>query len=272
MTDLVSERISVGLELEFEGVNFQHPRDWYERSYANRSKPSYLRFKNDGSLRPQDCNTEMTFVAPLQGNALREALDHVERVIGWHDFELSWRCGMHAHIDFRGMVHSRAYTAVLMAAVLEPALFAWDGTGRQENKFCQSIVDSVEAYDGGNGFNPTKYASVNLASLDHFGSVEMRFAGGTKDIKRITSFINIGMGIRDVADRMGPREVLLSVLHAPSLDNWVALNMHPLAAEQLVPVLADMDRSEFLTPETLYALDVLSNLNTQNYIVTGGIH
>lgn len=231
----VSDTICVGLELEYEGVPSELVASIYREKYLQR----LLVFCNDGSLRPRRANTEVKFAGPLAGPLIDDALDHIKTMLTWHEHRISWRCGMHVHVDCRGTDFLQAYRAAILSALIEPVLYAWDGTGRHENKFCQSIVDSVYAYCRP-GSMPilTKYALVNLKSLFELGTLELRFAGSTKNLERIAAFINIGMGLRDVISRFkSGSDLITSVLEAPTLEHWLDRHTHPLMAEQLIPVI-----------------------------------
>ena len=70
--------------------------------------------------------------------------------------------------------------------------------------------------------NPTKYASTNLASLSHTGSLEFRFAGCTRSTDRMLEFINIGLATRAVSCQFeNGNELLNSVFTSPSLPEWI---------------------------------------------------
>lgn len=235
ITKLVSDTVCAGLELEYEGIAAERVMEFYNGKFR---KP-LLGFCRDGSLRPRQQNTEIKFSGPLSGPLIEEALSQIHEVLTWHRHRVSWRCGMHVHIDCRGIDFAQAYRAAVLTALIEPVLFAWDGTGRQENKFCQSISDSVYAYCVPRRKTPilTKYASLNLKSLFERSTIELRFGSSTKDMNRVRSFINIGLGLRAAPAPFESGAALMeSVLSAPNLAAWFEANMHPLMARELVPV------------------------------------
>jgi len=240
MNRWVSNTICVGLELEYEGVSYMTVQEAYDATFTKR----LLSFSDDGSLRPRRMNTEIKFSGPLSGELIDEALAQVATLLSTHRHHISWRCGMHVHVDCRGVEFVRPYRSAILATLLEPILFAWDGTGRQENKFCQSIVDSVYAYlpaiarDGRPAFPQlTKYSLLNLRSLFELGTLELRFAGSTDEMARVIDFMNIGMGLREAsAGFSSGEELVVSVLETPSLSQWIERHTHPLFAEQLVPI------------------------------------
>jgi len=235
MKTLVSNEVCCGLELEYEGVSYGDT----ERAYVRGPVAGLLSFHEDGSLRPRGRNTEIIFNQPLAGPNVGIALSDVGYLIDTLPYEVTWRCGMHVHIDFRGLSFAQATKAIVIAAMLEPVLYAWDGGGRQENKFCQSITDSVATYlEGsilGGNLNLTKYASVNLSSLRVTGSMELRFASGTKDIDRMTRFINIGFAIRQATLAfVDGVAIVKSFAYAGSLEKWIETYMHPLVRDDLL--------------------------------------
>lgn len=245
----VSDTLCVGLELEYEGVSSDVVMEKYAQKYEKR----LLAFGGDGSLRPRRQNTEVKFNGPLAGSLIDEALAQVTDLLSWHRHRISWRCGMHVHVDCHGIEFARPYRSVILATLIEPILFAWDGTGRQENKFCQSIVDSVYSYlppvrhkKGQVMPALTKYSLLNLRSLFTLGTLELRFAGSTKSMTRVIDFINLGMGLREASLGFNSgEELIVSVLEAPRISSWLEQHTHPLFAEQLVPVA---ERGGFMEP------------------------
>lgn len=267
---LVSRSVCCGLELEYEGIS--HAAS-HKACATKFSGDTLLNFKSDGSLRPRERSTEMVFVAPLAGSLVFSALDQVKYLVENLDYALSWRTGMHVHIDFRGMGFGCTQILGPLLSIMEPTFFVWDGTGRQENKFCQPISASVLSYVPNNGNNRgknaqgglTKYSSVNMYSLRKLGSLELRFASSTKSVPRMLEFINIGIATREVVNRFDtPHSLLDSVFSAPSLGEWIMQHYHPLVNR----ILADAAEVAGIPAASAFAAQTLGEcLPTSNVII-----
>jgi hypothetical protein len=239
----VSDTICVGLELEFENVSVQTTA-----LTANNLFPDghLLEFKRDGSLRPRDESTEIVFSGPLSGAGINKALQQIHKLVEALPFTISWRCGMHVHIDCRDISWQAAYRAFVLSAMIEPLLYAWDGTGRRENKFCQSIVDSIGSFTGENQVIPnvhfTKYSVVNAHSLSVLGSLELRFAASTASLRRMRQYINLGMALRVCGESFPSSERMIeSMLESPHMAQWLSENIPGEAGPRLSALAVDLN-------------------------------
>ena len=150
---------------------------------------------------------------------------------------------MHVHVDHRGSTHKAAYKELILACLLESALFGWAGYGRMESKFCSPITDVyAHLWDMGASrsapsmFTPSKYVSLNLLPLSNLGSVELRCADSTRDVKRMLQYINIGMGMRLVSESFSTSlDMIDSLLARPSIGDWLGEFAPTEMAEALSP-------------------------------------
>lgn len=224
---LCSNTICAGLELEYEEVS--HKATYAALAKVYKPDDILWMVKSDGSLRPRDCNTELIFIRPLSGKSIFTAIDQLNALSSLK-YRISWRCGMHVHVDHRGSSMKEAYKELVLACLLETALFGWAGYGRMESKFCSPITDVyAHIWDAGLAtrknprFTPSKYVSLNLVPLTNFGSVELRCADSTQDTLRMLEYINIGFGIRLLSETFDTSlDMIDSLLTRTSIESWLS--------------------------------------------------
>jgi len=123
----------------------------------------------------------------------------------------------------------------------EHLLFAWDGTGRQENKFCPSVSACLGGYlsrGEDSDIVTNKYSLINFRSLHKLGSLEFRFAEATGAYERMIAFANIGLGYRAIAHQFeDSQQMLASLLAYNDMLRWFEDFGHKLLVEQLAPVI-----------------------------------
>lgn len=253
-TALCSNQIGVGLEMEYEGVSARTSMGIGDTMAANGEELLLLNFKTDGSLRPNDRNTEITFYQPLSGKNILRALDQIKRINAEVGYEVSWRCGMHVHIDHRGASYATAYRGLILFTLIEPLLFQWAGPARRESKFCPATSDILlSIWDDKS--NPArtmalqkkmprlaKYSAANLGALHRLGSVEYRYGNSTTDTDIMLDYINIGMGLRLIAEEFeSGYEIIEAVLTATTPNEWLREYAPKPMAKALERTAADMD-------------------------------
>jgi hypothetical protein len=228
----------IGLEFEFEKV--ASGVDAVHEAYAAHP---------DGSLRGG--GMEFSFRAPLFGNALREAVDHMCKHSAAHAWDCSHRAGLHVHVDARDMTPAQLKSMGYIYAGLEPFLYQYIGEGRDCSNFClpwYAVPDSagsafrmlarLEA-DPANprlaldraqrALGDKRYTGLNYAALAKYGSVEFRQMRVTNNYDRVISWINMCMSLKKFAmnvgfggqetleflSKTGPRRSLVEVFGEP---------------------------------------------------------
>lgn len=188
-TQLINNDRFVGVEVEAEGVSIIPPpavRGWR----ASR---------HEGSLRNN--GIEYVLAGPKRGKPLSMALAALNRELDKVDgIDYTIRTSVHVHLDFREYQPDDVARFVVAYAIVERLLMNYVGVARANNNFCLPTYDCKDfnrwvlrlLSDGSLPVNDThRYLGLNLVALKTFGSVEIRWHGGTHDKNAIRRWINI---------------------------------------------------------------------------------
>lgn len=207
-THVADDRTFVGIEVEVEGIT----------RVFEKIKPFWTT-KEDGSLR----NNGLELVSlPIRGRAIPAALEILSRelrdVNPKHDF--SERTSVHVHVNVRDISVEALFNYLLTYLVFETAIykvvFDFCGKKRDENIFCVPIQESgdfmglrsaLDYLERGRNQDALshlhhgwkKYSGLNLVPVTTFGTVEFRHMGGTSNSKRLLSWINILLSMKEFA-------------------------------------------------------------------------
>ena len=226
-SSFVSDTICVGIELEQEYESERHfiAADGTGSPYAK----SLWRVDRDDSLRGHGIEYASVVLYPAQ---IEPALDEVWSIV--EQGNNSWRAGIHVHVDVRSLDDAQFRSMCKLYAIMEPLIFAWEGTGRDQSRFCipwYSCTDGVAAaFDAVSQDRRTiertfrsfgKYAALNLMPIMNYGSVEFRHMSMMPDRQRLLNYVRICMGIVEAGSRnvnasremsgLGPREFISSI-------------------------------------------------------------
>ena len=244
-SELIDSTRNVGIEIEIENV---------DRSMVARELGDIWCTTGDGSLRPANRSVEILFPVPgYCGAKIIEALDALALSPTLQAGRYGWRTATHAHIDMRDKTLEDIHMLTVFYALLEPFIFAWDGKGRHESRFCMPwwvcSKDMFIATDLSTSSTATesrqarqarlavsqfsKYTALNLAPLSTIGTVEFRHMQSTIDRARLLTYINLCLDIVGISDRAmdrtpidlvmqyleeGPDPFIRSWLSAPSAE------------------------------------------------------
>lgn len=192
--------IGIEVELEFNG-NKPH-------AIAGPDSLIYWDIKRDGSLKN---GVEFVVKTPLFSSSIVRALAELNATLIKQNTKpiLSERTSVHIHIDARDMSKEQISNFILLYLVFERVLFKYCGEDRADNVFCLSAMksdalintlalffnaDNSLAADLSSSYE--RYASLNLASLARFGSIEIRSHKGSHNAKQIISWINILLSLK----------------------------------------------------------------------------
>ncbi len=248
---VVSPSRIIGLEFEYENVSSQH-----SQIHILDEDPDLIRkwhVHSDGSLRPHDRNSEFVLRSPQQASVGLDTSLRLLEKLQKHPYSISWRCGLHMHVDYRMRESWQARNVLILGSFLDPLIFAWDGHGRQESKFCVPTSD----YDKivvNNVFH-TRYGGINAASLTKHGSIEFRHAQSTLQEKKLIEYMNIVLGLCMVAYKFGNNasKLIDSMASKACLQSWVDEHFLPRAAEPLLNI-KDSHPGKFMpTPKAVQA-------------------
>jgi len=196
---------NVGVEIEVEEVN---------PAALKRSLGHIWEVVRDGSLRPPERSAELRSPTPgYSGKQLVESIDALATCEALDDAHFGWRAAAHAHIDMRDKTSEDIQYTLVLYALIEPFIFAWDGTGRHESRFCMpwwvcsgdiSTAVNITNATNDNDFSSnighfSKYTALNLEPLRRFGTIEFRHAQSTRDRGRLLEYINICLDISNAS-------------------------------------------------------------------------
>ncbi len=189
----------VGLEVEMEGEGLM-----------GLSIPVW-RKDGDGSLRGH--GVEFILERPLSEKDARKAVDELYQ--GFKQLSKikpSNRCGVHVHVNCQWMEVEQVFNYVTLYLILEDLILKWCGEDREGNLFCLRAKDAEwllysligDKRDMGIFSETTnrrmyKYASINIAAIYYYGSLEFRALRTPSSPKSIKDFISLLLRIREKA-------------------------------------------------------------------------
>lgn len=179
-------RGEIGLEVEAEG-----------KYLPTGNLPSW-NIENDGSLRGvfPDTRAEYVFRKPLPINEVKEALKELfnEGVRIGTKWEFSYRCSTHVHLNILDLTVDELNALVYTYLLLEEPLVRYCGRERIHNRFALRTQDAEQTLEyihfllsegpaalALRNENQIRYAGLNLAALQKYGSLEFRSMRGTSD-------------------------------------------------------------------------------------------
>lgn len=202
---LVNTQTFLGIEVEVEQL-------------VNPSRVTYWNLKEDGSLR----NNGKEFVSlPIRGASVEYALtlldEALHKVPGMQGHEFTERTSVHVHMNVRDMTPSQIASFVLLYLACEPLLYEFAGGKRHKNIFCIPVNQTtlhLELFSFFTGVEKSKsrsvfelasswskYTGFNLLPIieDTLGTIEFRHLEGTSDVKRILTWINLILCMKNYA-------------------------------------------------------------------------
>ena len=188
----------IGIEIEIEGTSLKYPisRFWNGKS--------------DGSLRGNAL--EYVLKSPVHRDKTKSRLLSLKTELIEHGSILnpSDRCGVHIHVNCQDLTVKEVINFAIVYLILEDLLVEMCGENRIGNLFClrasdaETIISALRRCKQENSMdriqhNRYRYASINLAALSKFGSVEFRAFQTPQNIMKIQGWINILLRIKDTS-------------------------------------------------------------------------
>lgn len=237
--------VRMGLELELEGF-----RGADNSSILNK----HWNIIGDSSLR--NSGVEFVLKSPKQGYPLEQAIDNMSQYLDLHSFDVSHRCSVHCHIDFRDADITDIERFFLLYMLLEPALYTVSSKDRYSNIYCPGLTHTTYALQqaaiaiASGDINRlvhhwNKYSGINFCSLSRFGSIEIRTHEGTTS----------GEDVRNWA------RILNAVYHASRVLSKEDINALATPEELVQSVFADRELQELMLCENLFTYWESSCLN-----------
>lgn len=179
----------VGLELEIEGTGL--PTQGQLERITGKTSGARWEAKTDGSLRGEAL--EYVLSIPCK-------IDEVDDMVsGLYDkfkalgttLRLTNRCSTHVHVNMTGKKVNEITSAIALWTAFEEPLTLWAGEERVNNHFCLSAKEvntgTIHAWrsflrNGMARFSDNlKYSSLNILTLQRFGSIEFRVMNATEN-------------------------------------------------------------------------------------------
>lgn len=192
----------VGIEHELENSSSED-MDW---------SSDYWKAESDGSLRMR--GIEYVLKAPLAGVELQHAINTLSRYVRRSDMQANERTSTHLHIDARDMNVKQLVTFFVVYTTFERAIFSLCDQSRMDNNFCVptyksgGVIGRVRAVNNDPdsvsrmqelASSDYRYAAMNMAALQRFGSLEFRMRETLVDDDQLIDWINIFLSIKDFA-------------------------------------------------------------------------
>ena len=202
-SDLIINDRRLGIEIEQEYSTTDSARSVQIGFRSGQPITEYWACTRDGSLRNMGYEFVSHILWPYKvSRALDLVLPHVSRGV------FSWRAGIHVHVDAADLDDEQLRSMAKLYAMLEPVIFEWEGTNRDQSRFCvpwytcnagvRSMFEAVASSAGSinDAFNRFgKYTALNMIPLCSLGTVEFRHMQTTEDKERIINYINLCLGI-----------------------------------------------------------------------------
>lgn len=197
---------------------------------AARALPDEMGISGDGSLG----DNGVEFQTPkLRGKKGEETIQHLCDTLRAEDFRVDNSCGLHIHLDGKGLLPSRRTKdrpKSLIAlwsfyVAFEPVLLSFLPPKRRTNSFCRRMANEVSLvqlaglrtldeaehvwyksrtrndlkYRKSQKYDDSRYFGVNLHSLFKDGHMEVRYHSGTLNARKILEWTNLHQIILDSA-------------------------------------------------------------------------
>lgn len=182
----------------------------------------------DNSLRE---GMEYVLNVPIEPEQVRPAITALKKQIKGQNgnLQFSFRTSVHIHINVRELTDVELFNFIYTYSILENFLMWYCGEQRKANRFCLRLSDSEffvekirKSFRNGikdiltldpNGF---RYAALNLAAVQTYGSLEFRSMEGNLDTDRITGWVDILLAIREFAkSKKTPYDVYEAYMQNP---------------------------------------------------------
>ena len=190
----------IGIEIEIEGRNLI------------REVPKFWNVVEDNSLRAEAPYGAFEYVLkiPVSRAKVSQRLNFLQEELrkGGSVLRPSDRCGVHIHVNCQELTCKQTMNFALLYLVFENLLVRWCGSEREGNLFCLRASDADTILHGlsicmeRDNFHYVqksdfRYASINLAALQKFGTLEFRSMGTPKNFNKINNWVRLLLKVFD---------------------------------------------------------------------------
>lgn len=192
----------IGIEIEAEGKNLV-PVD-----------SAAWKTENDGSLRgrfPDEC-CEFVLTKPVSISKVKEVLTELKKAQEAATLNFSFRTSVHIHMNVQELTHLQLINLVYTYLLLEEPLLSFCGKERKANRFCLRLQDAEGFMEHFSYLiqntlrdfrlvneNSIRYAALNLAAINKYGSVEFRSMRGTLEVGVLQDWVSALVQIKNYA-------------------------------------------------------------------------
>jgi len=202
-----------GIEIECEGKDLAVPH------------ADVWRTDDDGSLRGvfPHSRAEWVLARPLSLDNAIKAVDELSKFQIQHKAQLdfSFRTSVHVHMNVQNLTFNQYLNTIYTYLLLENVLVRYCGNDRIGNRFCLRMQDAEglselimrlfkEGPRGLGYFNEdaAKYASINIAATNNYGSLEFRAMQGNLQVPYISTWLKALYNLREFAKaRHDPQDI-----------------------------------------------------------------
>lgn len=210
----------IGIEVELEHVNRLPEKDL-----------KYWSVTNDGSL--QHNGKEFVSGVLIYGKDHNKALAELQKEIDQHNYQASFRCGVHVHVNVGYMTPEEIYNLYVVYLAYENLIFQYVANARSQSVFCvplqstdfpiqikTNIKKGREPLDVLLRFT-SKYSALNLAPITQHGTVEFRHLYGTTDMSKVAEWIDIIYRLVQLSKEPNVLAELCSVNYTSEYGVWI---------------------------------------------------
>ena len=189
--------------------------------------------EGDGSLR--NYGVEFILREPLSKKDAYIRLDGLYKSLKKNSIlNISDRCAVHIHVNCQNMEIKQVFNYISLYLILEDLILSWCGEEREGNLFCLRAKDAEwliysligdkknwGVFETVTNRNSFKYASINVASIRYYGSLEFRALPTPISAKPIKDYISLLLRIKRKALEVGDAKDFISECSARGEREWV---------------------------------------------------
>lgn len=203
---VVGKEIGIEVEMEGKGLLGDMPGGGRRPAFAVAG----WRQEEDGSLRGE--SMEFVLNVPIPRKQVKKALTALSNALAQNNVVLheTDRCGVHVHLNVQELTTVQAMNIIILYLIVEDLMVRYCGEDREGNLFCLRACDADmmiqqlrECKRTGSLMNMAnnmfRYASINIAAIAKYGSLEFRSLKTPKNMMDIEEWVKLILCIRDAA-------------------------------------------------------------------------
>lgn len=250
----------IGVEIEVEGHNLPTPEKYWKKEY-------------DGSLRGE--SAEYVLKKPLSLLETSKAITYLGHCYKQNKTTVheSVRAGVHVHINVQDLTVVQLFSFITAYIVLEDLLVKFCGQYREGNLFCLRVKDaeyllySLEKVAANKQYHHLhtdilRYASMNVKSLQQYGSLEFRAMRGTKDLMAIRVWVKILYNLRNQSVKFDSPKHIVDYIEKEGSESFCKLFL----GTSLNTVCGKLDVNKYVNDGLLRAYNLACNTDWDSFV------